>query len=800
VRAPTEPLPLSARVASLHKEIRSSPPALCPERALLVTRYFRRHADPAEPAVLQRAGALSYILRRKQVRIYPRELLTGCFTTHRVGGGILPELHGVAMLEDLLRFERRPVNPLRISPETRRSLLTEVLPYWLPRFMVMRAMPLPRALRFVADQVSPTSYLINETGGISHFVPDYAALLARGTEGYRREIRGRIAGLKTGSEEESFLRAVVLVCDALEDFAAGYQREAARAAEREPDPERRAELELLAEVCDRVPRRPARTFQEALQSILFTQIALNLESMDNSVSLGRLDQVLYPYYCRDLEEGRADREGAFELLGCFALKLCEIVPVFSARTTRVHGGMFNGQVLVVGGVDEAGEDGTNELSFLFLDLMDKLRTRQPNYHARVHAGSPPEYRARVATVLASGAASPAVYNDEHVIPLLRSKGIALAHARDYANVGCVEPVVPGRSFESTDAALFNLPLCLELTLNEGRRFGRPGRRFQKRLRIGAPTPPAARCTGMDDLLGLLRVQIEHQVRRLLLDLGVIERANARLHPTPLSSLLLRGCIESARDASWGGATYNGSGIQAVGVVDVGDSLAAIEHVVFDQRRATMEELVAACRSNFKGRETLRAWLLKAPKYGNDDSHADGHLARAMELFAGTFEGRVNARGGRYVAGFYSVTAHAAFGSVVGALPSGRRAGEPFSSGLSPARGAERSGPTASLLSLARLPLHLAKNGSNYNLALAPWTVSGEEGARALEGLITGAFAAGCPQMQINVLDPAVLLEAKDNPGRYPGLIVRVSGYSAYFDDLSPEMKQEVIDRTLFETG
>ena len=786
-------LRLSARVCGLHEAVRSARRAVSAERALLVTRYFRNRTNRSKPVALQKAEALAYVLRHKRVRIHPRELLVGCFTPHRVGGELYPELHGVAMLEDIFRFERRQVNPFSISPAERRQLLLHVLPFWLTRFMLARVRPLSSALRLVLEQLHPRFCLINEAGGVSHFVPNYARLLAHGTDGLRREAAEQLGRQPANSPAAHFLQAVRVVSDALDEFAEHYRQAAERHALAEPDPVRRLELERIAAVCARVPRLPARTFHEALQALVFAQIALNLESLDNSVSPGRLDQVLRPYYDRDLADGRLDRDGAFELLGCYAVKLCEIVPVFSERATRFHGGLFNGQVVVVGGTDRQGQDATSELTYVFLHLMDRLRTRQPNYHARIHRGSPPAYRARIAAVLGDGAVSPALYNDEVIVPVLRARGIAEEDARDYATVGCVEPVAAGKSFLSTDAALFNVPLCLELALNGGRRFGH-------RRQIGAPTTAAEHCRSIDELIDLLQLQLEFAVARTLADLQTVERANARWHPTALTSALVDGCLAAACDVTAGGALYNGSGVQGVGVVEVGDSLAAIETVVFRARRASMAELVRACRAGFHGHDTLRAHLRKAPKYGNDDSFADGFVARAMELFSACLAGRRNTRGGGYAAGFYSVTAHHAFGAVVGALPSGRLAGASFSSGLSPTDGLDRAGPTAALRSVAALPLHLAANGVNFNLKLDPWVVGGPAGERRLQQLIDGGLAAGCMQMQVNVLDPRVLLEARDHPGRYPGLLVRVSGYSAYFDDLSPEMKQEIIDRTLHSSA
>ena len=789
--SPVGELQLSERVKALHQEVLTAPLELCAERAFLVTEYFRRLADRRQPMVLQKAGALAHVLQNKRVAIYPRELLVGCFTSHRVGGGLFPELHGVAVLEDLFRFDKRKTNRFVVSPRDRWRLFREVLPYWLPRFLAIRAFPKLRALRFVFEQMTSLAYVINETGGISHFVPDYVGLVTRGTDGYRQEVKQRLAEMAPASEGAQFLHAVERVCDGLDSFAARFVAEAERLAAAEADPERRLELQRIAATCARVPRHPAQSFQEALQSILFAQIALNLESLDNSVCPGRLDQILHPYYEADVQAGRITPAGAFELLGCFAVKLCEAVPLFSKRITRLHGGLFNGQVVVVGGTDGAGRDATNEVTYLFLELMDQLRTRQPNYHARLHASSPPEYRRRIASALAAGAVSPALYNDEVIVPILRARGVSEEDARDYANVGCVEPVPAGKAFFSTDAALFNLPLCLELALNEGRRFG-------KRRRLGIATPPAADCTDIEDFFALLAQQVEHLLGRLLVDLGAIEKANARWHPTPLTSMLLRGCLETARDTTVGGAKYDGSGVQGVGVVEMGDSLAAIEEVVFRQCRASMAELVAACKADFRGAESLRARLRSAPKYGNDIPEADRWVARVMHLFADFLEARVNTRGGRYAAGFYSVTAHQAFGEVVGALPNGRAAGEPFSSGLSPTSGADRLGPTAALSSAAHLPLDRAGNGVNFNLQLSP--LAGATVPGLVQGLIEGGFAAGCMQMQINVLDPRVLIEARDHPGRYPGLLVRVSGYSAYFDDLTPEMKQEIIERSFFDLG
>ncbi|MBU1742546.1 MAG: glycyl-radical enzyme activating protein, partial [Proteobacteria bacterium] len=772
----------SERVWRLRGAVQAAAPEVCAERALLVTRYFRKKINRKKPTAVAKAEALSRVLIGKTATIYDDELLVGCFSSKRVGGSIFPELHGVAMLEDLLAFKGRGVNPLKITARDGLALGLKVFPFWANRFLARKAFPFWRALRFIVGQLGGKRYLINESAGVSHFVPDYQTLLERGTRSLADEARRK--GAETDNDgARQFYRAVEIVCQGLEDMAGVYAGVARRLASEQNDPARRAELEAIAERCEWVPGRPARTLAEAFQSILFAQIALNLESLDNAVSPGRLDQVLYPYYRADVEAGRITPDQARELVGCFTVKMSEIIPVFSRRATRFHGGLFSGQVVVVGGMDAQGQDATNELTWMFLDAMDHLRMRQPNYHARIHRHSPRPYVERVARMLRDGSGAPALMNDEVVVPTLVGRGTALEHARDYSPVGCVEPVACGLTFGSTDAALVNLALCLEWAL--GLKRG------------GAATSPPADCRTMDDVIDLYLAQVDWMVKYLLDDLQAIERANAVLHPTPLTSMLLQGCLESGIDASSGGAMYNGSGVQGVGVADVADSLAAIEEVVFKRGACDLATLIRALKDDFRGHRPLRALLLGAPKFGNDDSDADRYADLVIGSFAEALSRHTNTRGGSYWAGYYSVTSHVAFGEKTGALPNGRLGGLPLSNGLSPANGQERLGPTATLNSIAKLDLQArARNGINLNLKIDGSSLAGPEGVQALAGLVRGYFDGGGMQVQVNVLDPSVLLEARDHPEKHPGLLVRVSGYSAYFNDLSPAMKQEIIDRAL----
>jgi len=439
-------------------------------------------------------------------------------------------------------------------------------------------------------------------------------------------------------------------------------------------------------------------------------------------------------------------------------------------------------------MDRDGRDAVNELTYLFLDVMEKSGLRDPNYQARVHAGSSEKYLSRVAEVARKGNGVPAIFGDEAAIASLEAHNYPVREDRDYAVVGCVELALPGTSFFSTDAGLFNLPLCLELALNQGKRF-------KSRRRLGAATPEPGTFTSIEQVVDAFRKQVDHMVARMISDLQVVEKGNRHHHPTPFSSMLVDGCLQSGKDVTEGGAMYNSSGIQGVGVADVADSLAALDHVVFRSRRYTMTQVIRALRADFTRDPEIRADLLKAPKYGNDHQSPDRYADLAARIFHEALARHTNTRGGPYVPGFYSVTCHIAFGRKVGALPSGRKAGEPFAASLGPSNGQDRLGPTAMLKSVSRVDSRLSPNGYALNLRFDPSTLAGDGGVKVLVGLVKGFFGSGGMEMQLNVLDPEMLEDARLHPGKYPELVVRVSGYCAYFDDLPDAAKQEIISRT-----
>ncbi|MDY6795719.1 MAG: pyruvate formate lyase family protein [Actinomycetota bacterium] len=770
----------SRRFQRIKDELLSTPVYMCPERALLVTKFFKRHDNPSDPMIVRKAKALRYILNHKSVRIYPDELIVGNVGTRRISAITQPELAGVFMCEDLLWIDRRKTTPLRMSWPDRLKMIFRVIPYWLTRNMNVRAFKSWRhRLRYVMDQLNPAYYLINEAGGIGHFLPDYGRMIRLGVEGYLESIRGR---------DGDIYDAVSITCEGLVAFSRRLADEAERLASREREEERRRELEEIARVCRKVPAGPAESFQEALQSLWLTHLAVCLESLNSAVSFGRVDQYLYPYYHGDMDKGRLTREQAMDLLLSFTAKATEHVFLLSQRISQYHGGYLVVQAAIVGGMDRDGEDAVNELTYIFLDVMEESGLRDPNYQARVHAGSPEKYLRRLAEVARKGNGVPAVFSDEAAVSSLVYHGYPLWEARNYGVVGCVELALPGNSFLSTDAGLFSLPMCLELALNSGRRIGHRGR-------VGAATPEPSSFRGMDDVIEAFSAQVDFMVARMVNDFQVVETGNRDYHPTPLSSMLIEGCLEKGRDLTAGGARFNSSGVQGVGLADVADSLASLDEVVFRDKKLSIRQVLDALRADFEGFPGIRAELVNASKYGNDIELVDEYADLAAHIFHQALSGHHNTRGGPYVPGFYSVTCHVAFGKRVGALPSGRKAGQPLASSLGPANGCDRLGPTAMLQSVARVDSRLMPNGCALNLRFDPWNLDGDKGLDIFVALMRGFFTQGGMQMQFNVVDPEVLEDALRHPGRYPGLVVRVAGYCAYFDDLPEATKEEMISRT-----
>ena len=779
---------IKERIEFLKNEVLNAKPSICTERAVIWTDYYRNSKNRKKPVVLQIAEALKEVLLKKSISIYPNELIVGNFSSKRVGGSIYPELHGLPMLEDLPLFSKRKQNPLQITTDEIGKLL-KVIPFWSTRFLALKAYSSPiKTIKFMQEQLSNTFYILNELGGIAHFAPDYEKLLTMGTNGIIKEILDFQKNCDPKSDTYLFYEGAKIILKALADFGLRYGILAEQMADIESDKTRKKELLNIAEVCKNVPAKPASNFHEALQSLFIAQIALNLESLDNGITPGRMDQYLYSYYKADIKKKKLTKNRAKELIASFSIKMSELIPVFSKRLTRIHGGLPSGQVVTVGGLDSEGKDASNELSYIFLEVIDELRLRQPNYHARIHKDAPAKYLNKVFGMLSKGSSSPALYNDELIMESMKKQGYSDKDAFNYTAIGCVEPSSQGKSFASTDAALFNLPVVLELALNEGRLFGHA-------LRKGARTKPASCMNSIKDVKDAFEAQLKFRIDKLVQDLKAVETANKNYHPTPLSSSLIHGCIESGKCSTNGGAKYNYSGVQAVGVTDTGDSLYAIEKAVFIDKKVTMHELVKQLKNSFKD-INLFSYLKNLNKFGNDIEHVDNYTLYVINLFSKILERYENTRGGKYIAGIYSMTSHQFFGDITGSLPNGRKTGEPFSSGMAPGNSCDKNGPTALLNSMNRLDFTKTPNGINFNLKFNLLTLGSKTGKKAMESIVKTYFKRGGMQTQINVLSPDDLIKARTNPELYPDLLVRVSGYSAYFNDLTPEIKNELITRSM----
>lgn len=800
------------RVGRLLERRLHTRPEVCVERARYYTASMQQTEGPAlsdaegpapsgaegEPQVIRQAKALAHVLANLTVHIEPDELIVGAITSKVLGGGVYPEGVGSRVAGELETIGSREPNPFTVTDEQLRELRDEIFPHWRGKTLedAARARWSPQVTNTV-NQVAV--FIPTEIGGIGHMLLNYEGILSKGLEWYVREAEERENAARSTKHETrktrqaDFYQAAAIACQGVIHFAERYAEEAERLATVGQDgilSHRREELARIAEVCRRVPAHPARTFHEALQAMQFILVAAQIEDYESAFSIGRLDQLLWPYYETDLEAGRLAEEEVLELLQCFYIKVSHSIPLFDADVSLAFAGMTAFANAVVGGVDAEGYDGTNPVSYLAVEAMRRVNTQQPNFGVRLHQNTPPEFLDGVTRAMADGLRNVQFFNDEAIVPALINRGVPLEKARDYGIIGCVEPAVPGVSFTSSDAALFNLGLCLELALNDGR-----GRLFTDQL--GLPTGDPRQFTCIEDVIEAYRRQVAYLVGLMVQALDVLAEVHADLKPKPFISATTGDCLERGLDLTWGGARYDFTGVQGVGAATVGDSLAALDALVFHENggRTTIDELLAALNADFEGYEPLRQMLVnRAPKYGNDDEPADRFTRLAAETFCQEVEKHPNPRGGRYQPGLYSVTTHVALGLAVGATPDGRHAGAPLSQGISPVQGRDRRGPTAAMKSAVRLNHTLVSNGSALNQKLNPAFLHGGKGPETLAGLLRGYVRLGGMQLQWDLVDNEMLRAAQEHPEEYRDLIVRVSGYSAFFTALERVVQDDIIMR------
>ncbi|MBT3217826.1 MAG: radical SAM protein [Proteobacteria bacterium] len=838
------------RVQRLKKDIRESGYHVCIESAELKTAYHKKNGF-TEPLAVQRADLLRYLLNNKSVIVYPDELLVGNFTSKRVGGSVWVEYFGTAMVINLWNIDRQQPVGFQCSKADKVRFYKDLAPFWAKNGLIARTFPKPTELAmFMARTLEKKAGFNNNLAGIAHYIVNTERLLHLGTRGIANEVKAKIE--EKGASE--FYDGVLIALTALEEYAVRFANHLHVLAANESDPARKAELLHMAQVCSNVPKNPARTFHEAIQAILFLQIGLCTESFENAISLGRLDQALYPYYKADVKAGRINYERAKELVACLVLKIDELIFLNDGDVAFELGKMFESlspvETVTVGGFDGEGKDCTNDVSYMVLDVCE-LRPIGVNMAARIHRDSPPEYVERIAEVYLNGSPMPALYNDEVYVDALRNEytTTSLKDARNYSIVGCVEPVASDDHFANTDSANVNVVLPFLQALQgdtkplwrvgslgqfdqmviEGMRSrvvrGRvrrklrvrdrasrvlarlrklpPSRRFRKNaswrnMALVTYNPPYC----MDQLMDRFKERLFEVVRDVLADQQRIEMTLAKYLTTPLASSLYPGCVESGKDVYEGGATINTSGIQAVGVTDVADSLMAIEDVVFKKKLYSIDEVLRAMDADFEGdyNQEIHQHLLDAPKFGNDDSEEAHHwVNRVLQLWVDALRDTDHpSRDGKYVAGYYGLNANMVYGRRTPSLPSGRLIGVPLANSIGPHYGMQMVDLTSALNSVAKVDFgKYAPNGTTVTSTIDTGLFPGESGIKNLAGLIKGYFNQGGMQFQPNLVNRELLLDAYRNPGKHRDLVVRIAGYCAYFDDLSDELKREIIDRSYY---
>lgn len=788
-----------ARLHSLRETMLRTPYSVCIQKARLITEYMKSREAGVGPMILRRARALEYILGNAEVIIHPDELIVGSPASRRIAAMLHPDLSGLLLWPEIHDLRTRATNPLQITDEEIRLLEEEIFPFWADRSIAAYAGKFccPEQPMEMLMQIG--YYILTQFAGISHITPKYEKVLKLGFLGIAEEAESHIRRLEEiesagGMKPEllnelHFYEAVKITCTAAADFATRYRQKAFDLARECDDETRRRELLAVAALLERVPARPAETFSEAIQSVWLAHVIVHQENFQHGISFGRLDQILFPYYEADIEAGRLEYGDAVELIGCMMVKCAEILPLFNSVGTRFFSGLSSAQGITLGGTDKDGNDATNELSFAFLHAFDAVRLRQPNLHARVHRKTPEEFLIKIADTVKKGGGMPALFGDEGIKPGLLLQGENGEDAWDYSIVGCVEPNVQGKTLSACGAAFVNLGMALEMALTNGRS------RFND-SHTGPKTGDPVGFASINDVLDALRRQMAFLVRNAVAGNNAIELAHMDMYPTPLLSELVDGCMESGTDITRGGALYNCTGIQGVGFAEVADSLAAMDSLVFKKKAVTMQQLLEALDDNFEGQERLcRQLRNQTPKFGNDDREADRFAEQILRMYCDEAIKYNNPRRGKYVPGFWTMTTHNGFGSYTGALPNGRKAGASFAEGITPSAGSDRNGPTASMKSVASLGMDRIGNGCTLNQKFSPGALAGEKGSRDLASLVRAYFDLGGMQVQFNVVDRETLIEAKKHPEQYPGLLVRVSGYSAYFADLTPEMQEEIIVRT-----
>ena len=823
----------SQRIEKLKEDLFAKMPVIEAERAILLTESYKQTED--ESIIIRRAKAFVHILENIPITIRDNELIVGSSTKAPRGCQVFPEFSFEWLESEFDTIEKRSADPFYIAEETKNQL-REVFKYWKGKTTSELAASNmeEETLRAIDHNIfTPGNYFYN---GVGHVTVQYEKVLEMGYEGIINDAKEELEKCHVYDEDyitkSQFLKAVISSCGAVIGYAERYAKLAAETAEKCQDPIRKKELLNIVQNCMHVPRQGARSFYEACQSFWFVQMLLQIESSGHSISPGRFDQYMYPYFKKDLEEGKITREFAQELMDCIWVKLNDLNKARDAGSAEGFAGYSLFQNLVAGGQDKNGNDVTNNLSFMCIEASEHVMLPQPSLSVRVWNKTPHEFLIKAATLTRTGIGLPAYYNDEVIIPSLVNRGLTLSDAREYNIIGCVEPQKAGKTEGWHDAAFFNMCRPLELTFSSGMENG---------IMVGIPTDDVTRMTTFEEFYSAYKKQMEYFIGLLVNADNAIDVAHAKRCPLPFLSSMVDDCIKRGKTVQEGGAIYNFTGPQGFGIANVADSLFAIKKLVFDDKKVTMAEFKKALEENYGKDNSIEVLTLaiveelmaqgksvtseeiaeickgicnqmgynkdarrynellemidELPKFGNDIDEVDLFARDIAYTYTKPLEKFRNPRGGQYQAGLYPVSANVPLGKQTGATPDGRLKGKPVADGVSPVAGRDTHGPTATANSVAKLDHHIASNGTLFNQKFHPSALKGRIGLEKFVALIRTYFDQKGSHVQFNVIGRETLLDAQLHPENYKNLVVRVAGYSALFTTLSRSLQEDIINRT-----
>jgi len=784
---------MNERVARLRQVTLETKPWVSMERAALLTEFYRSDRTTSVP--IRRARAFQYLMEQKQIYLGPDDLIVGERGPAPKGTPTFPELCCHTM-EDLDVLNSREKTSYAVHEQARQIQKNEVIPYWRRRSM--------RDLIF--EDMSPEWKAAYEAGIFTEFMEQRApghtvlgdVIYRRGLLDLKTDIDHALSHLDylndpDACDKRDELRAMAIAADAVIRFAERHAEKAEELAEGTTDPARKSELLKIAEVCRHVPAHAPRDFWEALQAYWFTHMGVVTElNTWDSFCPGRFDQHLYPFYRKGMEEGTLTREEAKELLECLWIKFNNQPAPPKVGVTAAESGTYTDFANINnGGLKRDGSDGVNEVSYLILEVIDEMHLLQPSSNLQLSKKNPDAFLKRGLEIVRQGWGQPSIFNADVVVEELLRQGKDIEDARCGGISGCVETGAFGKEAYIL-TGYFNLPKVLEVTLNNGVDpiTGK---------KIGIETGAARDFSSYQQLFDAFRKQLHHFVDVKVRGNNVIERLYAEYMPAPFLSILIEDCIAKGKDYNNGGPRYNTTYIMGVAPATCTDSLAAIKYHVFDRQTVMLDDLLEAIAHDFEGHEKTRLLLLnRTPKFGNDDDYADGILQDVFNAFFDEVNGRRNTKGGYYRVNYLSTTCHVYFGSMTGATPDGRKAGEPLSDGISPVQGADRHGPTAVIKSAAKMD-HLRTGGTLLNQKFTPQLLKEENGLNKIAQLVRSYFRLDGHHIQFNVVTAATLRAAQAEPEKYRDLIVRVAGYSDYFCDLTRALQNEIIARTEHES-